>query len=105
MSWKLIISSETDSGAFFHIKQFTAVLVRYTTVLGPWWVNGPPAFLIRRTAASQRFLHLIKVAEKGRGEGLLLIWGEGKRGLAGFGSEGLPQTICLYSSVQLLLEA
>ena len=80
MSWKLIISSETDSGTFFHIKQFTAVLVRYTTVRGPWWVNGPPAFLIRRTAASQRFLHLIKVAEKGRGEGLLLIWGEGKEG-------------------------
>ena len=32
MSWKLIISSETDSGTFFHTKQFTAVLVRYTTV-------------------------------------------------------------------------
>ena len=88
MSWKLIISSETDSGTFFHIKQFTAVLVRYTTVRGPWWVNGPPAFLIRRTAASQRFLHLIKVAEKG----LLLIWGEGKEGACWIWVRGTAKT-------------
>ena len=31
--------------------------------------------------------------------------GRGRSGLAGFGSEGLPQPLCLYSYLQLLLEA